>query len=562
MENFKILSTPFESNLTSVPYAEYPRPQLRREGDICLNGTWDLSIMRGGNCFYNGNIVVPFPIPSRLSGVTVDIQKNDRMIYSRSFEIGEYEGRMLLHFGAVDQSCRVFINDMPIGKHKGGYTPFTFDITDRVKIGENRIVVEVCDPLDSELPYGKQRRKRGGMWYTPTSGIWQTVWMECVPVQYITHLAIQSSLTQATISVFGGEKEKILHFEGKEYPFTGESISISPKDPQTWSPEQPTLYEFSVSSGKDTVHSYFALRTIEAKGNQILLNGKPYFFHGVLDQGYFSDGLYLPATPEGYEYDILKMKELGFNTLRKHIKVEPDLFYYYCDKYGMIVFQDFVNSGKYNFLIDTALPTVGLKKGVSHKASAYRRRHFETCATKTMELLYNHPSVCYYTIFNEGWGQYDADEMYEKFKSMDKSRIFDTTSGWFYENKSDVDSEHVYFKKIQFQKRSRPLVLSEFGGYSLKIKEHSFNQSKIYGYRLYTDQEKFSLAMEQLYLEQLVPNIESAQMCAVILTQLSDVEDETNGLFTFDRRVCKIDTQRMQALSNKLFTTYNKTLKE
>ncbi len=564
MSKFNTLYTPFEKDLTSIPFSQYPRMQFARDSYICLNGNWQFSIVRSGKPCFEGEILVPFPVESRLSGVMQNVEKNDRLYYTRSFTVDQnfIKDRVILHFGAVDQVCRVFVNGIPVGKHKGGYTPFSFDITDTLTLGENSILVEVTDPLDIELPYGKQRKKRGGMWYTPVSGVWQSVWMESVPSDAIESFRISTSLQSATIEIVGGKNEKILHFEGKDYAFTGNSITVSPENPKVWSPENPKLYDFSITSGKDTVHSYFALRTITIKGNQILLNDRPYFFHGVLDQGYFSDGLYLPATPEGYRNDILKMKELGFNTLRKHIKVEPDLFYYYCDKYGMIVFQDFVNSGKYNFIMDTALPTIGLKKGISHRASAYRRKHFEACGKETVDLLYNHPCVCYYTIFNEGWGQYNADAMYTMFKEMDSSRIFDTTSGWFQENNSDVDSEHVYFKPIQFQRRRRPLILSEFGGYSLKIKEHSCNLSKTYGYRLFTDKEKFTLAMEKLYLKELVPAIQNADLCAAILTQLSDVEDETNGLLTYDRQVLKIDSERMKLLSEKLQNAFQSTTPE
>ncbi len=558
MPKFNTLYTPFEKDLPSIPYSDYPRMQLRRDSYLCLNGKWQFVIKKSGGTVFEDEITVPFPVESRLSGVMRSIEKNDRLYYTRSFTIDKdfIKDRVILHFGAVDQVCHVFINGIPAGKHKGGYTPFSFDITDMLTIGENHILVEASDPLDTDLPYGKQRKKRGGMWYTPTSGIWQTVWMESVPKDAIVSIRIKTTLTEATIEVEGGSTENILYFAGKNYPFTGSTITVSPENPEPWSPENPRLYDFSISSGTDSVSSYFALRTVSVKDNQILLNGKPYFFHGVLDQGYFSDGLYLPATPEGYVNDILKMKELGFNTLRKHIKVEPDLFYYYCDKYGMIVFQDFVNSGRYNFLIDTALPTIGLKKGVNHRANAHRRKHFEACAKETIELLYSHPCVCYYTIFNEGWGQYDADSMYTMFKKLDDSRIFDTTSGWFKTNLSDIESEHVYFKPIKMQKTSRPLVLSEFGGYSLKIKEHSFNLSKTYGYRLFTDKERFTLAMEKLYLDELVPAIKNAGLCATVLTQLSDVEDETNGLLTYDRQIVKIDTARMNSLSQQLFNAF------
>ena len=343
--------------------------------------------------------------------------------------------------------------------------------------------------------------------------------------------------------------------EGKEYTFAGDSITVHPESCRLWSPENPYLYEFEIYSGKDSVQSYFALRTVTIENGNILLNGEPYFFHGLLDQGYFSDGIYLPATARGYEHDILEMKSLGFNMLRKHIKIEPLLFYYYCDKHGMIVFQDFVNSGKYSFILDTALPTIGWKKGISHKATAYRRKHFEETAEGTVKLLRSHPCVCYYTIFNEGWGQYDANRLYRRFRALDSSRIWDATSGWFKETESDVDSEHIYFKPIRLQKKERPLVLSEFGGYSLKINAHSFNIRKTYGYRLFTDKEKFASAMEQLYLNELVPAVKNG-LCATVLTQVSDVEDETNGLMTYDRQVTKIEKEKMLSLSAALFSAF------
>ena len=276
----------------------------------------------------------------------------------------------------------------------------------------------------------------------------------------------------------------------------------------------------------------------------------------MLDQGYFSDGIYLPATVECYKNDILTMKKLGFNTLRKHIKIEPELFYYYCDKYGMLVCQDMVNSGKYSFLLDTAFPTIGLKKGIKRYATRKRKNIFESTARRTLELLGNHPSVVYYTIFNEGWGQYDADRLYEELKLVDKTRIYDTTSGWFYGKRSDVESQHVYFKPFIVKKEySRPLVLSEFGGYSYKINEHSFNLGKTYGYKLFNNKKDFENALVRLYSNEILPAIDKG-LCGAFLTQLSDVEDETNGLLTYDRQMLKIDEDIMKKISEDIYSKF------
>ena len=269
----------------------------------------------------------------------------------------------------------------------------------------------------------------------------------------------------------------------------------------------------------------------------------------------------MPASPEGFRFDIRTAKALGFNMLRKHIKIEPDVFYYECDQLGMIVFQDMVNNGSYSFLIDTALPTVGLKKGITHFASKRRRELFESACEETLTHLHNHPCVCCYTIFNEGWGQYDADRMYEKLKKQDPSRVFDTTSGWFEERNSDVKSEHIYFKKIDLKPSEKPLFLSEFGGYSCKIPEHSFNLDKTYGYRFFSEQADFMNALEKLYLEEILPSI-SRGLCATVLTQLTDVEDETNGLLTYDRKVLKVDADRMSAVSKALFSAFDKQTKK
>lgn len=551
----------------STPWPEYPRPQFKRDSFFNLNGQWKLTVNQFDKIIYDGNITVPFPPESDLSGVKLTPSKDNILTYEKKFILPENfnKGKVLLHFGACDQETRVSINGDYIGENVGGYLPFSFDITDYINDYENLITVDVVDTLDQALPYGKQRFKRGGMWYTPISGIWQTVWLESVPENHVESIQVTTTVDTAVISVKGGIDEKKLillnadNEETKEFDFSGSSIKITLNNPENWTPENPKLYYFKLISGQDTVESYFALRTISIdhgeKHPRLLLNGKPYFFHGLLDQGYFQDGIFLPASPQGFLNDIKAMKALGFNTLRKHIKIEPELFYYYCDREGMAVFQDFVNNGKYSFLIDTALPTIGLKKGITHKATPWRAAMFESTANDTVELLYNHPSVVYYTIFNEGWGQYEPQRIYEKMKSLDPSRIWDTTSGWFNNSESDVISEHVYFKKLKIKadkKNRKPLILSEFGGYACKIKGHLFNEKKDYGYKFFDTPEKLQEALSNLYLKEVLPLIEKEGLSATILTQVSDVEDEINGLLTYDREVCKVDKKAMNDIAEKL----------
>ena len=566
----KDLKTPFEDDASSSWESEYPRPSMKRDSYISLCGEWSLSVESKKGTEELGGIKVPFPPESRLSGISRELKRGEKYIYKKAFTLPEKfnVGRILINFGAVDQICELYVNGTRVGEHIGGYLPFSFDITSTLLDGENLIELHVTDVLDTDLAYGKQRKKRGGMWYTPISGIWQSVWLESVPENYISSLKISSTVKSVTIESVGGLSHKylkILTDEGiVDIEYDGDSFTYTPDEPKLWSPDSPYLYSFTLSDGVDTVGSYFALRevSIEKRNDTpcICLNGKPIFCHGLLDQGYFSDGIYLPATPNGYLFDILKMKELGFNMLRKHIKIEPELFYYYCDTNGMLVFQDMVNSGKYSFLIDTALPTAGIKKGITHKASKKRREAFESDAKETLKLLYNHPSVVYYTVFNEGWGQYDADRIYGELKALDPSRIFDATSGWFREKKSDVKSEHIYFKKLDLKKDpSHPLVLSEFGGYSCKIDGHSFNLDKTYGYSFYKTAAEFETALEKLYTCEVIPMIDRG-LCATVLTQVSDVEDETNGLLTYDRRIIKVDPERMKKLSSLLLEKFEEIL--
>ena len=558
------LETPYTPD-----WSEYPRPEMRRENWICLNGKWNFSVKNGKSEKSLGQINVPFPAESKLSGVEYSPKKGDLLVYDRSFDPGELKAgeRLLLHFGAVDQQATVFVNGKAAAVHVGGYLPFSADVTDMLVSGENRITVEVTDELNRDLAYGKQSKKPGGMWYTPVSGIWQTVWAEKVPENYIRRVRVNAGLCSVEIAVDGGAEEKELTVvcgsRAERYTFTGNSFTFCPGEILLWSPETPNLYRFTLSSGEDIVESYFAMRqiSVEKRGDKsfICLNGRPYFFHGLLDQGYYSDGIYLPGSPEGFRDDIVKMKAMGFNMLRKHIKVEPSLFYYYCDVLGMAVFQDMVNSGPYSFILDTALPTVGLKKGVSHSPSLLRRRVFEADCRETVELLKDHPCICGYTIFNEGWGQYEPERLYAMLKPLDPEKVWDTASGWFRTDSTDVVSEHVYFKKLDLHSNpEKPLVLSEFGGYSCKIEGHAFNPVDTYGYRFFTDREKFETELIALYTEQVIPAIEKEGLNAAVLTQVSDVEDETNGLLTYDRQVQKADPEKMRSMAKALFAAFEK----
>ncbi|MBQ8408569.1 MAG: MFS transporter [Clostridia bacterium] len=561
------LKTPFEDDNTS-DWSEYPRPQMKRDSYLSLCGEWELALRKYADAEQPlCAIKVPFPPESRISGIGKDLTRKGDLIYRKHFTVPQdMRGKkIVLHFGAVDQGAWVSVNSKSVGCHIGGYLPFELDITKLISAGENTLEVVVTDELNRDLAWGKQRRDRGGMWYTPISGIWQAVWLEAVPENHIKYIKMTPSLDSVNFKIDGGETEKIITLKGgKQYRFEGDEFELKVEDPHLWTPEDPYLYEFTLESGEDKIESYFALRTVGVAKigdkSYVTLNEKPYFFHGLLDQGYYSDGIYTPATPKGLENDILQMKKCGFNMLRKHIKIEPDLFYYYCDKHGMAVFQDMVNSGSYSFLIDTALPTVGFKKGISHKATKARREAFERDSAETVKHLYNHPSIVYYTVFNEGWGQFDADENYRRLKSLDPSRIWDATSGWFTEKESDVQSEHIYFKKLDLKNDpEKPLVLSEFGGYSCKIEGHSFNLDKTYGYSFFTDRDQFEDALEKLYLDEVIPMIDRG-LCAAVYTQVSDVEDETNGLMTYDRQILKVDPARMAAVAEKLICKFKSNL--
>ena len=557
------LTTPQGETLTGTPWQVYPRPMMERESYVNLNGMWDFSVSHEESLpkSYDKQIRVPFCPESALSGLKMAIEPGSFLFYRRELTLpeGYQNGRVLLHIGAADQVAEIYVNQKSVGQHQGGYTAFTVDITDALR-ETNELVIRVFDDLrDTTMPYGKQTLNRGGMWYTPVSGIWQTVWLECVPSKYIESVNVDVlDLERVCIRVSPALDGTISVDGVGEFPLRHGQVEISLENAHLWSPEDPYLYHFTVNTESDRVRSYFAVRTIESANidgiPRLLLNGKPYFFHGLLDQGYWPDGIYTPATPECYAEDILAMKNLGFNTLRKHIKVEPEEFYYQCDKLGMVVFQDMVNNGDYQFFRDTAVPTIGIQRMNDKRLNRdpKGREMFCRMMEETVSQLENHPCILYWTIFNEGWGQFESDAAYRRMRKLDSRRIIDSTSGWHRHKKSDVQSLHIYFGPwSRLKKCEKPLVLSEFGGYAYPVDGHIFNPDKAYGYKSCKSLEGFQTAVEKLYRTRILPKVKEG-LCAAIYTQVSDVEDEINGFLTYDRKVCKADPTAMQKLAEEL----------
>ena len=519
-------------------------PQFARERIKSLNGVWQC----------NGHMInVPYAPEAKLSSYeardqVLDENWDGHLTYENNFELPKEFAlpRVLIHFGAVDQVADIYVNGVHVGHHEGGYLSFVLDITDAVKKQQNNVLrVEVVDTLSTEYPYGKQHKHPHGMWYTTVSGIWKSVWLENVPEEYVKKWKIKPSLSSVTFIA----KTNM----GNTYK---KKLEIS--SPQRWTPDNPKLYPVKVKLGEDVFYSYFALRTINIQNidgvNRVCLNDKPVFMHGVLDQGYWPEGIYTPPSREAYEQDILAMKNLGFNMLRKHVKVEAPYYYYLCDKLGMMVCQDMVQNGSYSYIRDTALPNLSLKRRKDTrnvKGDESRRKIFIGHCRDTIAEVYNHPSVVMYTIFNEGWGQFQSDRLYELLKELDPDRLFDSTSGWFAQTKSDFDSEHIYFRNKRLHPRVRPMFLKECGGYVLPIENHLWNSDEEYGYGACKSKEQLTAKIEELYEEMVIPAIPKG-LCGCVFTQLSDVENEINGLFTYDRKVCKVIEERMRQIAEKV----------
>ena len=575
--------------MCDLPLKEYPRPQMVRDCWMNLNGMFDFAITDYDEnewCDdYKYQIRVPFAVESCLSGVCKRVDADDMLWYSKKFTLtDDFKGkRVLLHFEAVDWKCKVFVNKQEVGEHIGGYNPFCFDITDKLTDGENTLTVRVWDPTDASWQNrGKQASESHGFWYTSTSGIWQTVWLEGVNEDYISSYRLTPDIDEGVLKIATDVKGegalRIKVFDGDKLVNEAEITAddkVAVPDAKLWSPEDPFLYDFVlelVKDGKavDSVKGYFGMRKFSIGEHEgyarLFLNNKPYFQKGLLDQGYWSDGGMTPPTEEAMIYDIQKMKDLGFNMLRKHIKVESHRWYYLCDKIGMLVWQDMVSGGKaLNLFHAGVLPNIHGTLNpfiyLTKKDNAYKtfnrdkiewRVQFEEEYEEMIDNLYNFTSICCWVPFNEGWGQFDAKRIGDWTKQKDPSRFCDHASGWYDQKGADFRSMHKYILPVILPKYDgRPIVLSEYGGYSHNIEGHVWNFSKSFGYQMYNSKDALTKAYRNLHEKQIIPNIKKG-LSATVYTQVSDVEFEVNGMLSYDRELVKLHEDVVRELNEKM----------
>jgi hypothetical protein len=541
-------------------WREYPRPQMVRSAWTNLNGLWQYAIRPRGEGqpqSWDGEILVPFSVESALSGVKKPVSPDQRLWYRRTFPSPALSngGRLLLHFGAVDWQCTVWVNDREVGSHTGGYDPFQFDVTDALRDGENEIVVAVWDPTDSGYqPRGKQVLKPEGIWYTAVTGIWQTPWLEPVPAQAIESLKIvpdvDRSLAAVTVAAPAGTRVRLAaSLDGREIAAAegaaGEAVELVVPSPKLWSPDEPNLYDMRVEllAGDkvvDAVDSYFGLRKIEvakdAAGiNRLMLNGKPLFQFGPLDQGWWPDGLYTPATDAALKYDIEMTKNLGMNMARKHVKLELARWYYWCDKLGLLVWQD--------------MPSANVAEDNAESKANFRRE-----LKSLVDAVHNHPSIVMWVPFNEGWGQHDVADTVAWLEAYDPSRPVNEASGWHDRGTGAISDMHKYpGPGMRPVEPRRAVVLGEFGGLGLPVAGHTWQDQKNWGYVSYENAEKLTDAYVAL-LEALRPLVPQG-LSAAVYTQTSDVEIEVNGLMTYDRAQVKMDVERIAAAARQLYAT-------
>ena len=560
--------------MKQIPLSEYPRPQLKRDSYICLNGYWDYAFKDNENIpdTYDGQILVPFSPEVEKSGVNKTLLPDQYLFYRLKYTIPKdfIKDKVILHFGAVDQIAELFINDKFVLKHIGGFLPFSIDIKPYLKDENVEIILRVQDTTNASYhSSGKQALNPGGIWYKPQSGIYMPVWMESVKEGYIEKLKITPDIdnNSVTIRYISSLKEGKLILNDKAYDVLANIDNvIKIDDPILWSPENPHLYEFKIINDVDEISSYFAMRKISLIKNKknklvIALNNQEYFMKGVLDQGYYQDGLLTPNSDEDYINDIKLIKDLGFNVSRKHIKIESLRWYYHCDRLGLLVWQDFVNGcTKYDFWLNQ-VPLFVRYKINDHRYKKFFRENEEGRKEAyqefldTIDLLYNSPCIVLWTIFNEGWGQFDAKDIYEKLKLVDPTRLFDHASGWHDQGSSDVKSMHIYKWKVKvpnrFKLKRRAYVCSECGAYILDKRLKDAKKKEGFIYLLFNNKEDFQKEYERFIQKEIKPAKEKG-MSAFIYTQISDVEEEMNGFISYDRKEIKVDKEVIKNINDSI----------
>ena len=578
------------------PLAEYPRPAMRRDSCEILNGPWQYAITQTAEypAAWQGSILVPYSPEAPASGVNRTLQPGQWLHYHRLFAPPAGEGgRVLLHFGAVDYACAVQVNGHLAGGHRGGYWPFTLDITDLLNgTGRNSLWVAVQDPTGhGTQARGKQTLKPGGMFYPAQSGIWQTVWLERVPDNYIQTLTVTPDYDARTVTVRvhtakpggavnlwamvrAGGVTIAEDWGSDEADQDGEvTLNIPEEHFFPWSPDTPFLYDLTVGTNQgeeaefDTVHSYFALRkwscAPDAHGVlRFCLNDKPILLNGLLDQGYWPEGLYTPPSDAAVERELSEVKALGFNLLRKHAKIEPQRWYYHCDRLGLIVWQDIVNGGSaYNLWFVTYLTNVlqPLLRRFPDGKAAYSllsrakpvgREEYAHELADTVQALRCHPCIACWVPFNEGWGQFDAGKAVQALRTLDGTRLVDEASGWFDQGGGDVHSLHNYFYPLRIRPQKRTVALSEYGGIAWPMPGHE-PPRKTYGYGTAKERQELTARYKKLQLKTVLPQLEKG-LSALVYTQLTDVEDEVNGLFTYDRAAVKPDANAVRSVNAAL----------
>ena len=578
------------------PLAEYPRPAMRRDSCEILNGPWQYAITQTAEypAAWQGSILVPYSPEAPASGVGRTLQPGQWLHYHRLFAPPAGEGgRVLLHFGAVDYACAVQVNGHLAGGHRGGYWPFTLDITDLLNgTGRNSLWVAVQDPTGhGTQARGKQTLKPGGMFYPAQSGIWQTVWLERVPDNYIQTLTVTPDYDARTVTVRvhtakpggavnlwtmvrAGGVTIAEDWGSDEADQDGEvTLNIPEEHFFPWSPDTPFLYDLTVGTNQgeeaefDTVHSYFALRkwscAPDAQGVlRFCLNDKPILLNGLLDQGYWPEGLYTPPSDAAVERELSEVKALGFNLLRKHAKIEPQRWYYHCDRLGLIVWQDIVNGGSaYNLWFVTYLtnalqpllrrfPDGKACRSLLSRAKPAGREEYAHELADTVQALRCHPCIACWVPFNEGWGQFDAGKAVQALRTLDGTRLVDEASGWFDQGGGDVHSLHNYFYPLRIRPQKRTVALSEYGGIAWPMPGHE-PPHKTYGYGTAKDRQELTARYKKLQLKTVLPQLEKG-LSALVYTQLTDVEDEVNGLFTYDRAAVKPDANAVRSVNAAL----------